>query len=629
MELNNLLELLEQEKEADLVQFRQKVQRLSLAERKEQGFAWYPVKVEKTGYTIGERAFVILRKEDTGEDVKDQFRSGKLANFYTLRAEEQQRECSGVIHYVDKTKMKIILNTRDLPNWIGKDQLGVDLLFDERPYVEMKKALKKVIKAKKDRLALIRDIFLGKETAKFKEFSDTAPMPPLNQAQTRAVHTIMNSLDVAIVHGPPGTGKTTTLVKAIEALTQFENTVLVTAPSNTAVDLLTERLTEIGLNVVRVGHISRVDESLLQHTLEARVAKHPESKNIKKVKVQAAEYRRKAQKYKRRFGPSERMERYRLMQEARELSSWANQLEDRLIDEILSTADVIACTLVGAAHPVLERYKFRTVVIDEAAQALEPACWIPIIKASKVVMAGDPFQLPPTVKSLEARKGGLGVTLIEKAIQRFDLVELLNVQYRMNRHIMYFSNRQFYNLNLKAHESVADVTLPKPQDQPVVFVDTAGCGFGEELEPEYQSRYNPGEFNILREHLYTLLEAFPESLPPAIGIISPYREQMQFIKRALAEDTAFEHWPLSIDTIDGFQGQEREIIYISLVRSNEKGEIGFLKDYRRMNVAMTRAKKMLVVIGDSATIGADSFYSSFLDYCERKGKYLTAWEFMK
>jgi ATP-dependent RNA/DNA helicase IGHMBP2 len=405
--------------------------------------------------------------------------------------------------------------------------------------------------------------------------------------------------------------------------------VLVTAPSNTAADLLTERLAAKGLNVVRIGHISRVDESLVQHTLEAQLAQHPESRNIKKVKIQAAEYRRKARRYKRTFGPEERRKRYQLMGEARELSAWARQLEDRLLDQILSSANVVTCTLVGAAHPVLQNRKFRTVVIDEAAQALEPACWIPLLKASRVVMAGDPFQLPPTVKSMEARRSGLETTLIEKCLLRVDQVCLLNVQYRMNREIMTFSNQWFYDGSLQAHSSVASHRLKAVEEDPVLFIDTAGCGFEEELEPEYKSRYNPGEFNILREHLYQLVDALYEGEVPTMGIISPYREQVHYLKRNLAEDEHFQQLSPAIDTIDGFQGQERDVIYISLVRSNSKGEIGFLKDYRRMNVAMTRARKMLVVIGDSATIGNDSFYQQFLDHCEKEGKYLSAWEFMQ
>lgn len=630
-ELEDLKESLKLEKEEDFEQFRRLVQSLPLEKRKQQGYTWYPVEVKKTGYTIGENAFVEVEKSVEGDADKSgrRFRSGMLVNLFTLKAEESHRERSGVIHFVNGNKMKIILNAKDLPDWIQSREVGVDLLFDERTYLEMEKALQKVIRAKGDRLAELRDILLGKQEARYLPASEPLQIPELNPSQNHAVNTILAAQEVAVVHGPPGTGKTTTLVEAIQHLCKRENTVLVTAPSNTATDLLTERLAEAGLLVVRIGHISRVDESLLQHTLEARLAQHPESKNIKKVKVQAAEYRRKAGRYKRSFGPDERRERHQLMREARELSAWARQLEDRLLDQILSAAQVITCTLVGAAHPVLEGRKFRTVVIDEAAQALEPACWIPLLKASRVVMAGDPFQLPPTVKSLEARRAGLEVTLIEKCLQRVAGSCLLNIQYRMNCEIMSFSNLWFYNDTLKAHESVAQHRLEAVKDDPILFVDTAGCGFEEELEPEYKSRYNPGEFNILREHLYLLADSLYEGAHPSIGIISPYREQAIYLKQNLADDERLQYLSPAIDTIDGFQGQERDLIYISLVRSNAKGEIGFLKDYRRMNVAMTRARKMLVVIGDSATIGNDPFYQKFLEYCETRGKYLSAWEFMQ
>ncbi|MBL7796848.1 MAG: AAA family ATPase [Saprospiraceae bacterium] len=524
-----------------------------------------------------------------------------------------------------------------------------------------------------------------------------------------------------MIHGPPGTGKTTTLVAAIRLLCQRENTVLVTAPSNTAADLLTERLADSGLNVVRVGNISRVDDKVLEHTLDAILANHPESKNIKKVKIQAAEYRRQARRYKRSFGHEERREREHLKSQARELEAWANDLEDRLVDQVLTSANAITCTLVGAAHPLLDKRKFRTCIIDEAAQALEPACWIPIAKCSRVVLAGDPFQLPPTVKSLDAARAGLSVTLIERCIELLsDRVNLLTVQYRMHQAIMDFSNRYFYGGALVAHESVAGRVLhPTPNPSPggegglpsvpadysgtvnfqtsqleelpatrdvtplppgggvgggvVTFIDTAGCGFDERLQESSGSlhralsRYNPEEALLVREHLLQLLHQLSgeqamaphnegssphEIALPSIGILSPYREQVTYLEQIFQEDPHFAHLlktrnqkpafakasadkpsnpepVLTINTIDGFQGQERDVIYISLVRSNTKHEIGFLQDYRRMNVAMTRARMALIVVGDSATIGSNKFYQAFLDYCAERGEYKTGWEFMQ
>lgn len=656
-ELESVFDLLTLEKEEDFRQYREIIQKLPLKERKEKGYSWYPVEAVKTGYTIGDRAFVIVEK--TGDkDTSHLFRSGKTVSLFTQQPEVKNAEKTGIIQFVDKNRMKIVLNAKDLPDWLGLGLLGVDLMFDDRTYREMELAMKKVMKAKGDRLAELRDVILGKDEPRFLPMENFVEIPHLNDSQNEAVRKIISAQDVVAVHGPPGTGKTTTLVYAIKQLTQIEKVVLVTAPSNTAVDLLTEKLAEQGLNVVRMGNISRVDESIIMHTLESKLATHPEAKNIKKVKIQAADYRRKARKFKRNFGYEERKERQHLHKQATELGQWANQLEERLIDQLLHGAQVITATLVGASNRLLDRLKFKTVVIDEAAQALEPGTWIPITKGSKVVLVGDPFQLPPTVKSREAEKGGFNVTLLEKAIDRLPEVSLLNTQYRMHEAIMGFSNQQFYDGKLLAAENVKNHQLVVEQEHSMVFIDTAGCGFEEKFNPQFKSRYNPEEFMILCEHLYQLrlmvdgnvqlaitneqlakqhpdwfnaegeVKSVAEIMPP-IAIISPYREQVIYMKRAIAEDPQLMDLPITVNTVDGFQGQEREIVYISLVRSNASGEIGFLKDYRRMNVAMTRAKKLLVMVGDSATIGGYKFYEELLEYVEKNGSYQTGWEYMR
>jgi superfamily I DNA and/or RNA helicase len=627
--LAHLREVVQLEKQEDFEQHRQKILQLPLHKRVAEGYSWYPVVVSKSGYAIGDRAFVIV--ERTGEEKPDQFRAGKMVSLFTQQPEVRHPEKNGVIQFVNRNRMKIILNSSDLPDWLGLGQIGVNLMFDERTYLEMDKALVQVMKAKDNRLAELRDVIFGKQAALFEPIPHTFSIPSLNESQNAAVNQIVAARDVAVIHGPPGTGKTTTLVQAIKMLVQTESTVLVTAPSNTAVDVLTERLAEADLNVVRIGNISRVDESILSHTLDWQISNHPDSKHIKKVKIEAAELRRQAKRFKRNFGPEERRERGQMFRQAGELNAWARQLEDRLLDHILSSAQVITCTLVGAANEVLQKRHFRTVLIDEAAQALEPACWIPITKASRVVLAGDPFQLPPTVKSRAAEKEGLNITLIEKCLQRLAHTSLLKVQYRMNELIMGYSNQRFYDGELQAAESVKDHRLPIEDNHPLVFIDTAGCGFDEKLQLAYLSRYNPEEFLILREHLYAMIKSFQELEEelPGIAIISPYREQVKFIDSAITEDADLAELPLTINTIDGFQGQESDVVYISLVRSNAKGEIGFLKDYRRMNVAMTRARQQLIVIGDSATIGNDQFYLDFLEYCEKQGEYRTAWEFMQ
>jgi superfamily I DNA and/or RNA helicase len=627
-ELTDILDLLKIEKKEDFEQHRKLMDSLSPEQRRAKGLAWYPLNVVQQGYTIGERAFVVVERTQ-GKGQEHQFRSGKTVRFYTQQAGVHNPERNGVIYYVDKDKMRIILNTRDLPDWMGFGQLAVDILFDERTYLEMEKAMQRVISAPKGRLQELRAVFLGLKQPQFLPIEHPINLIELNPSQNQAVNQILAAQDVAVIHGPPGTGKTTTLVQAIKLLAEREKTVLVTAPSNTAVDLLSEKLAEQDLRVVRIGNISRVDESILRHTLEYQISQHPESKNIKKVKVQAAECRRQANRLRSKRGYEAYEERKRMEQEAAELSSWANSLEQRLIDMILDDAQVIACTLVGAAHPVLDQRKFRTAIVDEAAQALEPATWIPITKASKIVLTGDPFQLPPTVKSNEAAKKGFNITMIEKCLKRIQQVNLLNIQYRMNEVIMGFSNRQFYNNELMAAPGVKERRLDIDMNAPVIFIDTAGCGFDEKVHHAYQSKYNPEEFQVLREHLYLIAEAFLEKEPPSIAIISPYREQALHIEEELKEDPNVSKLDLSINTIDGFQGQEKDLVFISLVRSNTKGEIGFLTDYRRMNVAMTRARKQLIIVGDSATIGNNKFYGEFLDYCEKHGEYRSAWEYMK
>ena len=625
-EFQELRRLLLLEKQKDFEQFRAFVQSLPLSERVAEGYSWYPVVVEKSGYTYGDRAFVTISRTKVGEG-QHQFRAGQPVRFFSTADEVSKLEKTGVIHSISRGKMKIILGGKDLPDWIDFGSLGVDLEFDERTYIEMEKALKKVMEAKGNRLAELRRILLGEQVPDFEQ-RHPIDIPQLNASQNAAVNQILASRDVAVIHGPPGTGKTTTLVQGIKQLTKTENTVLVCAPSNTAVDLLTEQLADEGLQVLRIGNISRVDESIIKHTLESQIAHHPDAKNIKKVRQEAAETRRQALKFKRKFGYEQRQERNHLFKQAGELSGWAKRLEDQLVENLIGSAQVITCTLVGSVHKALGERTFRTVVIDEAAQGLEPATWIPISRASKVVLAGDPFQLPPTVKSNEAQRCGFGITLIEKCLQRNLPSTLLNVQYRMNRLIMAFSNQWFYDGKLQAAEAVADHALSIERPSAVLFIDTAGTGFEEQLNEKSQSRFNPDEFQLLCEHLYQLIDAHGDQELPSIALISPYREQVLHMQDTVAEDSKLRDRSLDINTIDAFQGQERDVIYISLVRSNSKSEIGFLSDYRRMNVAMTRARKLLVIVGDSATVGADDFYSAMLEYCESVGGYQTGWEYM-
>ena len=433
------------------------------------------------------------------------------------------------------------------------------------------------------------------------------------------------------MHGPPGTGKTTTLVQAIKALTQQDHKqILVVAPSNTAVDLLSEKLHEEGLNVLRVGNPSRVSERLMTLTLDHKMSEHPLMRDAKKLKKQANEFKNMAHKYKRSFGKAERDQRKALFDEAHRIMKEVGNTEQYIIDDLIGKAQVITATLVGSNQYMVRNLTFQTVVIDEAGQALEPACWIPILKAQKVVLAGDPFQLSPTIKSAEAARQGLNVTLLEKCITLHpEAVTLLDEQYRMHEHIMGYSSRVFYGNQLRAHASVARHAL-FPGDTALAFVDTAGCGFEEKLEGT--SSTNPEEAALLVKHLTQLVADLSQTYTPvnfpSIAIISPYKQQLAVLNEQLSHAPDLQPYrsSISVNTIDSFQGQERDIVYISMTRSNDKQEIGFLSEIRRMNVAMTRARKKLIVIGDSATLSNMPFYADFVTYAESLNAYQSAWE---
>ena len=465
------------------------------------------------------------------------------------------------------------------------------------------------------------------------EFDQETPASDavLNASQQQAVRKILSARDLAIVHGPPGTGKTTTLVQAILALIERDRQqILVVAPSNTAVDLLSEKLSYAGLNVVRVGNPVRVSERLTSLTLDARMSEHQQTKEIKRLKKQAAEYRNMAHKYKRNFGKAERDQRKALMDEARKIIKEVENTEQYIIQDVLSKAQVIAATLVGSNHYTVRGGKYGTLVIDEAGQALEPACWIPLLKVDKVILAGDHQQLPPTIKTTPQGLGGLETTLLEKCVALHpEAVVLLEEQYRMNERIMGYSSAVFYEDRLKAHVSVANHVL-FPEEPPLAFVDTAGCGFEEKHEGT--STTNPEEAALLFRHLTGLVRELEKQSTdfPSIAVISPYKQQVEILKELmLHNDVLLAHGDkISVNTIDSFQGQERDVVYISLTRSNSEGQIGFLSDTRRMNVAMTRARKKLVVIGDSATLSQFRFYADFIAYAEKAEAYKSAWEFM-
>ncbi|WMJ73790.1 AAA domain-containing protein [Cytophagaceae bacterium ABcell3] len=640
-ELNLLLELLQLEQEEDRKYYEEHVLNTPLKERREAGLSCYPVVIKESFYGTGQR--LILELERTSyTDIPHQFQAGRVASLFSNTSSDNKDlpRISGVVSASRPDIIKLTLFVDELPDWIDDGKLGLDLLFDESSYREMEAAVQLVRKARNCRLADLRDILLGDKTPSIREDVHPEKIPAtLNDRQKEAIHSVVSASDVAIIHGPPGTGKTTTLVEAIVRTLQDEKQVLVCAPSNTAVDLLTERLDAQGVNVLRLGNPARVTEEILSHTLDVRIAKHRDFKLIKELKRSAIEYRNMALKYKRKFGKEEREQRRLILSEARRLQADAEKIEKFITDSLVNEAQVVTCTLVGAAGHFLKGKEFSTVFIDEAAQAPEPACWIPIIKANRVVLAGDHCQLPPTVKSEEAARRGLSVTLFEKCIERQEVGVMLDVQYRMNKRIMGFSGEAFYKGALKAHDSVADWSISDQSpllSAPIEFIDTAGCGFEEAFGENTRSLINEGEANILFAYLRTILNEVKQYVSVAdqqrfrVGVISPYKAQVHLLESMKENDEFFKSFGknLSVNTVDGFQGQERDLVLISLVRSNDRGEIGFLSDIRRMNVAMTRAKKKLVVVGDSATIGQHDFYGKFLEYSEKQGVYKSAWEFM-
>ncbi|MBD2753242.1 AAA domain-containing protein [Spirosoma validum] len=627
----NLLDLLKIEREEDRTQYRRLTETTSVAERRANGLTWYPIAIR--GSEIGRGDYLTVEIErTTHQDIPHQIRFGMPAVLFSNHDPKTDR-VEGTISYQGGNRAKITLRTDELPDWSRDGKLGVEVLFDDNSYNEMEQALKTASTLSEKPDKRITNILTGEKSPTFHTEVPRLFLPKLNPSQLAAVEKIVSANELAIVHGPPGTGKTTTLVQAIKTLIKQDNRkILVVAPSNTAVDLLSEKLHEEGLNVLRVGNPARVSERLMALTLDYKVGEHPYMKEAKKLKKQANEFRNMAHKYKRNFGKAERDQRKALFDEAHRIMKDVANSEQYVIDDLIAKAQVITATLVGANHYTVRNLTYHTVVIDEAGQALEPACWIPILKAQKVVLAGDHCQLPPTIKSPEAARKGLSTTLLEKCVTLHpEAVTLLNEQYRMHEHIMGYSSQVFYENKVKAHASVAGHSLFEG-DTSLAFVDTAGCGFDEKLDGT--SSTNPEEAALLMKHLAQLATdlatRYAKQDFPTIAVISPYKQQINILNEQLLNTPELQEYKdkISVNTIDSFQGQERDIVYISMVRSNTEGDIGFLSDIRRMNVAMTRARKKLVIIGDSATLAGLPFYADFITYSENLNAYQSAWEWL-
>ena len=605
--------LLELEYTTEREAYRRQTEAMGLMRKVKRGDAWYPVRGGRSYYnSLNQLVVEVHRTQD--EDIEHNFEYGRPICFFHVGDDGKGGEKisyfkqTGTVNYVDGDRMVVIVpDSATAAEVQNANNLGVQLYFDETTYRLMFEALDRVTNAKGNRLAYLRDLFYSHQQAAHFSF---APLrfPWLNTTQEKAVNEVLRAKDVMVVHGPPGTGKTTTLVEAINETLHRESQVMVCAQSNMAVDWIAEQLTDRGINVLRIGNPTRVNDKMLSFTYERRFEAHPDYPQLWSIRKAIRELRQQ-----RRRGDNFHQKKDRL--QAR-----ATELELRIQTQLFGEARVIACTLAGSANRILDGQKYATLFIDEAAQALEAACWIAIRKATRVVFAGDHCQLPPTVKSIAAIKGGLAKTLMERIVEnKPEVVTLLRVQYRMHEDIMRFSSDYFYGGMVETAPQVKHRSILE-YDNPMMWVDTAGLDCKEEFVGETFGRINKAEANLTLETLTLYLKKIGKEriLEERIdvGVISPYRAQVQHLRRLIAKSgdlKPFRHL-ISVNTVDGFQGQERDIIIISLVRANEEGQIGFLRDLRRMNVAITRARMKLIILGDSGTLTRHPFYKRLYNH---------------
>lgn len=613
--------LLEIEYNHEKEEFRKQTETMGVERKVRRGDAWFPVSIGRSYYnSLNQMVVEVMRQP--GSDIEHNFEAGRPVCFFTIKNDTstagakntkagsklQYLSFTATVSYAEQDRMVVALpDSGRIVDLQRQDALGVQLFFDETSYRLMFEALDRVIRARSGRLADLRDIFYTKAPASRYTF-DAMRFPWLNASQEKAVNEVLWAKDVAVVHGPPGTGKTTTLVEAIFETLRRESQVLVCAQSNMAVDWISEKLVDRGINVLRIGNPTRVNDKMLSFTYERRFEAHPDYPQLWSIRKAIRELR---QQRKHADSWHQKMDR---------LKSRATELELRIRSSLFGEARVIASTLTGAANRVLEGEKYSTLFIDEAAQALEAACWIAIRKAGRVILAGDHCQLPPTVKSIMALKGGLGKTLMERIVEnKPETVTLLKMQYRMNEQIMKFSSDWFYNGMVESAPTVSHRGI-LDYDTPMMWIDTAECDGKEEFVGENFGRINRAEAELTLQTLQQYLEKIgkqrilEESID--VGIISPYRAQVQLLRKELRKREFFRPYRhlLTVNTVDGFQGQERDIILISLVRSNDGGDIGFLRDLRRMNVAITRARMKLIILGSSETMTSHPFYKKLYEY---------------
>ncbi len=607
--------LLEIEYNSEKEAFRRQTETTGLARKVKRGDAWHPLRFVRSYYnSLNQLSVEVVRTADT--DIEHNFEFGRPVCFFRISEGTSGKSIryfnfTGTVSYADGDRLVVTVpDNAPVAELQATEGLGVQLFFDETSYRLMFEALDRVIGARDNRLAYLRDLFYSGVPAAELSFAPIS-FPWLNKAQQEAVNKVLRAKDVAIVHGPPGTGKTTTLVEAIYETLRRESQVLVCAQSNMAVDWISERLVDRGISVLRIGNPTKVNDKMLSFTYERRFEAHPDYPQLWSIR-QAIRKLRQDRK-RRDNGWHQKMDR---------LKSRAVELEVRINSQLFGEAKVIASTLTGSASHLLSGQKFGTLFIDEAAQALEAACWIAIRRASRVVLAGDHCQLPPTVKSIAALKGGLGTTLMERIVARKpSVVTLLTVQYRMNEQIMRFSSNWFYDGRVESAPEVKYRGI-LDYDNPITWIDTSDTDAKEEFVGESFGRINKTEAELTLEALKNYFNKIGRQRIADehidVGVISPYRAQVQLLRRMVRKAEFFKpyHGCITVNTVDGFQGQERDIIVISLVRSNDDGQIGFLSDLRRMNVAITRARMKLIIVGSVQTMTRHDFYKELYGYVQ-------------
>lgn len=611
--------LLRMEYEYEKEEFKRQTENMGVARKVKRGLCWYPAVPGRSYYnSLNQLVIEITHTENT--DIEHNFEFGRPVCFFRQSADGKitYMNFTATVSYADETRMVVVMpGAGAIMEVQAADYLGVQLYFDETSYRTMFEALEDTLRSKGNRLAELRDILLGTSKAGFRELYPVR-FPWLNSTQETAVNKVLCARDVAIVHGPPGTGKTTTLVEAIYEILHREPQVLVCAQSNTAVDWISEKLVDRGVNVLRIGNPTRVNDKMLSFTYERRFENHPLYPELWSIRKNLRELGSRARRgsYDEREGVRSRMSRLR---------DRATALEIQINSELFDGAHVIASTLVSSNHRLLNGRRFGTLFIDEAAQALEAACWIAIRKADRVVLAGDHCQLPPTIKCYEAARGGLERTLMEKVVSNKPaVVSLLKVQYRMHEEIMKFPSQWFYNGELEAAPEVRYRGI-LDWDTPIHWIDTSEMDFKEEFVGETFGRINKAEADLLLSELKIYINRISGNriLEEKIdfGIISPYKAQVQYLRSKIKADASLKPYRslFTVNTVDGFQGQERDVIFISLVRANEEGQIGFLNDLRRMNVAITRARMKLVILGEAETLKHHGFYRRLLEFIQNIG----------